>query len=57
MTAAWPLPALKEPSWPTNVSQSPRLQGASDLLFLKEFLSAGASGFFLDGKCVETQSS
>ena len=53
MTAAWPLPALKEPSWPTNVS-IPRLQGTSE--FLKEFLNAGASGFFLGGKCVETHS-
>lgn len=38
-----------------QLSQSARLQGASD--FLNEFLNAGASGFFLDGKCVETHSS
>jgi len=53
MAAAWPLPSLEEPSWPTNVS-IPRLQGTSE--FLNEFLNAGASGFFLGGKCVEIHS-
>ena len=54
MAAAWPLPSLGRAKLANQRITIPRLQGTSE--FLKEFLNAGARGFFLEGKCVETHS-